>query len=259
MIPGKPFDPATLTSRRPTPEKFAHLKKWIEPIVRNIPLTSITEITNINQQLEHSATLFISNIINRVIAQIAGKYGEGFVTIEGTEAGALHVSVQDIAAAATQPSSVADGENVVLGALADAIVAAGAAGSLSAKLRRVTQGLEDLKTGIEAKNAGTSKTMITAAIDDSDGGNVLTIVANATKKHKITTIVLTVGGDTDIAIFRGATPLSGPLQFGGTDEPRGMVANHGNYPLETAANEAFNITSSAAVQVSGYVIYYTEA
>lgn len=42
--------------------------------------------------------------------------------------------------------TIADGADVTQGALADAIVAAGAAGSISAKLRRVTQGLEDLKT-----------------------------------------------------------------------------------------------------------------
>src|SRR5262245_49790936 len=36
--------------------------------------------------------------------------------------------------------------STVEGAVADAIVAAGATGSISAKLRRVTQGLEDLKT-----------------------------------------------------------------------------------------------------------------
>lgn len=47
---------------------------------------------------------------------------------------------------ATLPVSIADGINVVEGAVADAIVAAGATGTLSAKLRRVTQGLEDLKT-----------------------------------------------------------------------------------------------------------------
>lgn len=42
--------------------------------------------------------------------------------------------------------TIADGADVTLGALADAIVAAGATGSVSAKLRRATQGLEDLKT-----------------------------------------------------------------------------------------------------------------
>jgi hypothetical protein len=41
---------------------------------------------------------------------------------------------------------IADGGVVTIGANADAIVAAGAAGTLSAKLRRATQGLEDLKS-----------------------------------------------------------------------------------------------------------------
>lgn len=42
--------------------------------------------------------------------------------------------------------TIADGADVAEGAVADAIVAAGAVGSLSAKLRRTTQGLEDLKS-----------------------------------------------------------------------------------------------------------------
>src|SRR5262245_9679138 len=42
--------------------------------------------------------------------------------------------------------SVADGGDVSLVATTDSIVAAVAAGRFSAKLRRVTQGLEDLKT-----------------------------------------------------------------------------------------------------------------
>lgn len=91
MIPGKRFDPATETSRRPTPAKFVHLRKWIEAKEQFIDLTSITEITNINQQLEQTAKLFVSNIISRVIAQIIGKYGDGFVTIEGTVDGRLKV------------------------------------------------------------------------------------------------------------------------------------------------------------------------
>jgi hypothetical protein len=48
--------------------------------------------------------------------------------------------------AGKMPATVADGDSATLGALADVIVAAGAAGSVSAKLRRISQGLEDLKT-----------------------------------------------------------------------------------------------------------------
>jgi hypothetical protein len=63
---------------------------------------------------------------------------------QATMANSLPVAIASNQSAV--PASVADGSNTVEGALADAIVAAGASGSLSAKLRRVTQGLEDLKT-----------------------------------------------------------------------------------------------------------------
>ncbi len=56
------------------------------------------------------------------------------------------LKVEGVASGVAQPVSEADGTNIVLGALADAIVAAGATGSVSAKLRRATQGLEDLKS-----------------------------------------------------------------------------------------------------------------
>lgn len=46
------------------------------------------------------------------------------------------------------PVAIADGADVTEGAIADAIVAAGATGTQSAKLRRLTQGIEDLKTAI---------------------------------------------------------------------------------------------------------------
>lgn len=54
-----------------------------------------------------------------------------------------------------------------LGANADAVVAAGATGSLSAKLRRVTQGLEDLKTTIvlAAGSAAIGKLAANAGVD----------------------------------------------------------------------------------------------
>lgn len=66
------------------------------------------------------------------------------VPISGTVAvtGAGDASAANQTLQITQETAI----NTVLGAIADAIVAAGAAGSVSAKLRRATQGLEDLKT-----------------------------------------------------------------------------------------------------------------
>lgn len=64
----------------------------------------------------------------------------GGVKVDGSGT-ALPVSVAGVSTETTLAAL-----NTVSGATADAIVAAGAAGTLSAKLRRVTQGLEDLKT-----------------------------------------------------------------------------------------------------------------
>lgn len=63
--------------------------------------------------------------------------------------------------------TVADGADIALGALADAIVAAGATGSVSAKLRRATQGLEDLKSLIVLAS-GTNLIGITQSKDLPD-------------------------------------------------------------------------------------------
>lgn len=221
MLPGKPFDPATETSRRPTPEKFAPLKEWITPVEKNIKLTSIEEIVNINEQLLQTAELYVSNIISRVIAQIIGKYGDGFVTIEGTVDGKLKVE-----------ASIPAGDTVGLDAGANLIG--------------------------KVEVAGTSRTVLQAAISFAAAANNCIVSLVAGKKIKITNIMFTVAGAINVTLRSGTTPLSGALDFGGTDEPRGMVHHFGDFPLETAVGESFCILCSTAVQISGYVTYYTE-
>lgn len=221
MIPGKKFDPATETSRRPTPERFAHLRSWVEEVKRDIKITSITEMTNINQQLEQNAEMYVSNIISRVIAQLIGAHGGGFVTLEATEEGKLKVE-----------TAQASGETVKL--------AAGAA--LIGKIQI----------------QGTSQTVSKAVIDFATAATHEIVAAVTGKKIKIVNIMFTVAGETNLTFKSGTTAMSGAMDFGGTDEPRGMVHHFGDFPLETTSGEAFQITSSGAVQVSGYVTYYTE-
>lgn len=199
MIPGKKYDPGTFTSRRPTPEKFDHLREWIEPVERNIQITNITEMTNINQQLEQTANLFVSNIINRVIAQLIGKHGDGFVTIEATAAGALKVAAM-----------------------------------------------------------GSGRTILQADIDFATGAHNTIVAAVSGKKIKVTNLVLTVAGEVNLTFESHETALSGAMDFGGTDEPRGLAMPFGDFPLETVAGEAFKILSVGDVQVSGYCNYFTE-
>ncbi len=199
MIPGKEFNPATETSRRPTPEKFAHLKRWIEVDEHNIDITNITEIKNINQQLEQTAKLYISNVIQRVISQLTAAFGDGFVTLEATEDG--HLIVQ---------------------------------------------------TEREAVNITSAK------IDFTGTGDHTIVSGQAGKQIKVATIVFTVGGETNITIKAGATAITGPMDFGGTDEPRGIVDTHGYCAYELPAGAALVIHSSIDVQVSGYVTGYIE-
>lgn len=85
------YEPGTFTSRRPAPTNFLHLRKWVEPKAQSIKLSSLEEIWNVTQQLEQHGSFYVSNVIGRVIAQLLGKYGDGFVTLEATKGGALNV------------------------------------------------------------------------------------------------------------------------------------------------------------------------
>jgi len=84
------------------------------------------------------------------------------------------------------------------------------------------------------------------------------VAAVAGRKISVANIALTVGGETDLTWLSAATPISGAMALGGTNEPRGMTHGLGDYPLQTAAGEALNLTSGTAVQVSGYITYYLE-
>ena len=115
-------------------------------------------------------------------------------------------------------------------------------------------------SGGSVKIEGTTKTILQAEINFNTLGDNTIVAANETKKIKVVSCCLTVGGETNLTFKRGTTPISGPMDFGGANEPRGMVAN-GTVEcpvLETGVNEAFIINSSNAVQVSGWVRYYLE-
>lgn len=71
-------------------------------------------------------------------------------------------------------------------------------------------------------------------------------------------LAFTVGGDTNITLKSFETPISGAMDFGGENEPRGMTHGLGDHPLKTAAGEGFFMESEIDVQVSGYVTYHLE-
>ncbi len=194
------FDPGTHTSKCPMPTTFEHLLKWVPKVEQYISLHSQEDIVNINQQLDETTNLIISNIIQRVIAQIIGQTAHGFITIKGTDAGALHVSIQEDPLSIQTPAYA----EIDFNTAATHIIAAGVAG----------------------------------------------------QKIHISCIVFTVGGETNLKFIDGATDITGLMDFGGADEPRGMVACHGQIALTMSTGNDFKISSSAAVQVSGYVVGY---
>ena len=199
MLLRSKFNPATECTRRPTPELFDHLRKWIPSDQKYIDITSIQNLQDINLQLEQTPTLYASNIIQRVIAQLIGAYGLEFRTIKATDGGALYVAPM-----------------------------------------------------------GSGHIVLNKVINFSTAATHSVVAAVTGKKIKITNILLIVAGETNITLLSAATPISGPMDLGGTAEPRGFCSHFGDTPLETAEGEAFQITSSGAVQVSGCLTYFTE-
>ncbi len=76
------------------------------------------------------------------------------------------------------------------------------------------------------------------------------------KRIKLISLFFTVAGEVNVTLYNGITAISGAMDFGGTSEPRGMVAPFPYSPLELSEGENFRIALSAAVQVSGTVCYY---
>lgn len=196
------FDPGTKTCKSPLPTDFRHLLGFVSKDERFLSIHNQEELTNINQQLESTLNLQVSNVIQRVIAQIIGEYGGGFKTIKSNATGALHVSVQE------DPVS--------------------------------------------------SKTPYNATINFATAATHTIVSAQIGKQIKVASLVLTVAGETNLTLVSGTTDKSGPMDFGGTDQPFGMTVNHGSVPFCTVAGELFAIKSSAAVQVSGYCTFYVE-
>ncbi len=218
------FDPGTHTSKSPSPTRFRHLLGSVDKIEQYLTIHSQEDIVNINKILESTLNLQISNIIQRVIAQVIGEYRDGFVTIKSTEDGQLHVYL-----AGSDPLNPID----------------------------VTIGVGDQLIG-KVEIEGTSQEVKRAVISQNTIANVQVIPLVLLKKLCIVNIAFTVDAEADIYLNSDANHMSGPMDFGAANEPRGFVSNHGNFPLKTIVGEAFKIESDTTARISGYVVYYEE-
>ena len=92
----------------------------------------------------------------------------------------------------------------------------------------------------------------------NDAGTEIIILPNPNFYLYIATIVLTASGETDIRIHFGIFGESGAMDFGGEGEPRGIVIAMGNSPTSCGTG-SFQITSSEAIHIGGFVSYFREA
>ncbi|MBA7612233.1 hypothetical protein ES703_19469 [subsurface metagenome] len=90
------FDPGTSTTRAPMPTDFRHLLGWAEKLERFLTIHTHEEMININEQLNQTLNLQVSNIISRVIAQLIGLTDLGWRTIKATPEGALKVAIDGL-------------------------------------------------------------------------------------------------------------------------------------------------------------------
>lgn len=125
MLPYSRFDVRTGTTRPVLPTDYVHRRKWVEALEQFLTLVTNEEITNINQQIESTAKLFVSNVISRVIAQLVGQTDFGFATIRGTTDGALYV----IQAGDLSKTKIYGTEVINIATAADHTIISGSAGT----------------------------------------------------------------------------------------------------------------------------------
>jgi len=104
---------------------------------------------------------------------------------------------------------------------------------------------------------GTSRTVATKAVDENSSGTTTLIPApGASNKLYILGWYIRAEGAVDVT-FKGdgATGnLTGPVEMA---DGEAYSQFFGDYAIPLANNEAFQIVLSAAVQVSGLIVYYT--
>ncbi len=102
------------------------------------------------------------------------------------------------------------------------------------------------------------KDLQTAAISLTTAGTQIVIPARSGYSLFVATIVLTVSGETDLSFIFGVFGSSGSMDFGGANEPRGIVIAMGDSPAPCGQG-GFSVSSGGVGKaVGGFVTYYLE-
>ena len=90
------FNAGTRASKAPMPTDFRHLLGFVTKDERFITIHTHEELIDIDEQLNQTLNLQVSNIISRVIAQLIGLTDLGWRVIEATNEGALKVAIDGL-------------------------------------------------------------------------------------------------------------------------------------------------------------------
>jgi len=90
------FNAGTRASKAPMPTDFRHLLGFVTKDERFLTIHTHEELINIDEQLNQTLNLQVSNIISRVIAQLIGLSDLGWRTIKATPEGALKVAIDGL-------------------------------------------------------------------------------------------------------------------------------------------------------------------
>ena len=152
-------------------------------------------------QTTMSASLPVTLASNQSALTVTANAGTNLNTSAlALESGGNLATIAGAVTSSKMATKVADGDNVVEGATADAVVVAGASGTISAKLRRISQDISDFKAA--------NHTDLTAATPA--GTNVIGKVTIDQTTPGTTNLVY-AAGDT----ASGASDAGNPLKIGG--------------------------------------------
>lgn len=144
--------------------------------------------------------------------------------------------------------SVADGADITQGAIADAAVVAGAAGTISAKLRRVTTDLDAVKTSVASLDSKTTAVNTGAVVVSSSA--LPTLAATSTKQSDGSQKTQIVDGSGNVIGSTGnaldvniKTPATLPVSL--VSVPSHAVTNAGTFAVQATEADGANTTLGA--------------
>jgi len=103
------------------------------------------------------------------------------------------------------------------------------------------------------------KENLTAPINILGPATQVIVSGKADTRIWVATIALTVNGETEISFSFGTMGISGSMNFGGENQPMGMVIAMGNSPASCGTG-GFSIYSSGdGISVGGFVTFFQES